>query len=341
VTAIRTVAGDELADRYDTVLAHEHLAIDIRCWLDESHEPSRHLRDATVDATTVEDVRQNPFSCLDNLWLHDRELIAAELAALRDQGRTLIVEVTPQNVGRDIDAMADLARASGVDVVFGCGRYIAESRPGDDPDLPAAAYCDEIVEQFRGPGPHPAVIGEIGTGDPIQPVERRALQGAAQAQGQLGVALYVHLHPWARRGHEALDIVERAGGDPGRTVLCHLDPQIPAGLEYHRELLRRGATIAFDLWGDEFPYGDVTMPTDQERLDATVQLIEEGFGAQLVHSHDVCTKTQLHRFGGAGYDHIPRAIAGRMAAAGLDADEVHRQLAGNALALIQGAERNG
>ena len=80
--------------------------------------------------------------------------------------------------------------------------------------------------------------------------------------------------------------------------------------------------------------------TDRQRLDATVQLIDEGFGAQLVHSHDVCTKTQLHRFGGAGYDQLPREIARRMAAAGLDAGEIHRQLAGNALALIQGTEKS-
>jgi phosphotriesterase-related protein len=340
VSAIRTVTGDELAERYDTVLAHEHLAIDIRCWLDESHAPSRHLRDAAVDDTTVDQVRQNPFACLDNIWLHDRELVAAELGRLRGQGRTLIVEVTPQNVGRDVAAMAELSAGAGVDVVYGCGRYIADSRPGDDPDLPAEAYRDEILEQFRGPEPRPAVIGEIGTSDPIAPVERRALEGAAQAQRELGAALYVHLHPWARRGHEALDIVDQAGGDLRRTVLCHLDPQIPAGLDYHRDLLRRGATIAFDLWGDDFAYGDVAMPTDQQRIDATVQLVADGFGGQLVHSHDVCTKTQLRRFGGPGYDHIPRAVAGRMEAAGLSADEVHRQLAGNALALIRGAERN-
>jgi phosphotriesterase-related protein len=327
-------------DRYDTVLAHEHLFIDIRCWLDETHEPSRHLRDAAVDDSTVEAVRLNPFACLDNLHLHDFDLIAAELGALADHGRTLIIDVTPENVGRDPHAIMRVAEAAGVDVVFGCGRYIAESRPGDGDELSAADYRDEILAQFDGPKPRPSVIGEIGTGDPIQPVERVSLQGAAEAQSRLGAALYVHLHPWGRRGHEALDLVEQAGGDLRQTVLCHLDPQIPAGLDYHRSLLERGATIAFDLWGDEFQYGNVRMPTDGERLDATVALIADGHGGQIVHSHDVCTKTQLRRFGGPGYDHIPRVVAGRMAAAGIDADEIHRQLAGNALALLHATERN-
>ncbi len=329
-----TVTGRPLAASYDVALAHEHLLIDIRCWLDESHEPSRALRDVRVRAATVAAVRSNPFSCLDNLVLDDEDLAAAELALLREAGDALVVDVTPSNVGRDLAALARIAVAADVDVVCGCGPYIAESRPGDDPARPAEAYRDELLAEFDRPGPRPAVLGEIGTGDPIAPVERAALAGAAMAQAQLGVPLYVHLHPWARRGHEALDIVEAAGGDLGRVVLCHLDPQIPGGLDYHRELAGRGATIAFDIWGDEDAYGHVSMPTDDERLAATLELISGGFADRLVHAQDVCTKTQLRRFGGGGYDHLPRVVAPRMRAAGLTAGEVHRQLAGNVLGLL-------
>jgi phosphotriesterase-related protein len=331
----RTVTGDPVADRYDVVLAHEHLAIDIRCWLDETHAPSRLLRDARVDDRTVAAVRTNPFACLDNLVLDDAGLIADELRPLQAAGRVLVVDVTPENVGRDVDGLRRMAAAAGVDVVFGCGRYIAESRPDDDPERPAEAYRDELLAQFDGTGPRPAVIGEIGTGDPIHPVEAASLRGAAMAQAQLGVPLYVHLHPWARRGHEALDLVEQAGGDLSQVVLCHLDPQIPGGLDYHRELIDRGATIAFDIWGDEDQYGHVTMPSDDERVAATLELVAGGRGHALVHSQDVCTKTQLRAFGGAGYDHIPRVVAPKLAAAGLEPAEVQRQLAGNALGLLR------
>ena len=178
------------------------------------------------------------------------------------------------------------------------------------------------------------MIGEIGTSDPILPIELAALTGAAQAQQFTGLPLYVHLHPFARRGAEALDIVEQAGGNLAKTVLCHLDPQIPSGLDYHRSLLHRGATIAFDLWGDEDVYGADRMPTDDERIAALLELIADGFGGQLVHSHDVCLKSQLTRFGGPGYAHIPRVIRPRLLAAGLSPAEVGRQLSGNARALL-------
>jgi phosphotriesterase-related protein len=314
------------------VLAHEHLQIDIRCWLDESHTPTRRLRDAAVDAATLPLVRRNPFACLDNLLLDDPGLIVPELAALREMD-ALVIDVTPHNVGRDVERIAAISRAAGVDVVTGCGPYIWESRPRDDPDRPAPAYRDDILAAFAGRAP-PAVIGEIGTGDPILPGEAAALAGAAMAQAELGTPLYVHLHPWGDRGHEALDIVERAGGDLGATVLCHLDAQIPNGLGLHRSLLARGCVIAFDIWGDELAYGAVAMPGDDQRIAATLELVADGWGHRLVHSHDVCTKTQLHRYGGAGFDHLPRVIAPRLAAAGMEPAEIHRQLAGNARALL-------
>jgi phosphotriesterase-related protein len=333
-----TVTGCPVARDYDIVLAHEHVFIDIRCWLDESDPETRYLRDRPVEATTLADVQRNPFACLDNLVLDSAPLVLGDLRQLADCGRALVIDVTPANVGRDFGALAGVARAAGIDIVCGCGRYIAESRPHDDPALGAEAYRDEILAELEASGPRPAVIGEIGTGDPILPVETASLRGAAMAEAQTGLPLYVHLHPWARRGHEALDLVEAAGGDLSRTVLCHLDPQIPAGLDYHRELLARGATIAFDIWGDEYRYGAVSMPSDEQRIAATVELVADGYGAQLVHSHDVCTKTQLRAFGGVGYDHLPRAIAPRLRRAGLSAEEVQRQLTGNALALLNAAQ---
>jgi phosphotriesterase-related protein len=335
VSGARTVLGDPLRETYDTVLAHEHLLIDIRCWHDDTHAATRDLRDVAVTAETVRRVRENPFACLDNLVLDDQRAAIEELGQLQGFGSTLVVDVTPDSVGRDPARLAAIARASGLDVVMGCGPYIADARPDDDPSWNAEHYRDELLTQLRADGPRPAVIGEIGTSDPIAQIEIAALTGAAQAQAELpGIALYVHLHPFARRGHEALDLVERAGGDLSRTVLCHLDPQIPAGLDYHRSLLARGCTIAFDLWGDEDLYGADRMPTDDERVAALLELIRHGFGAQLVHSHDVCLKSQLTRFGGPGYAHIPRVVRPRLLVAGLTEAEVARQLSGNARALL-------
>lgn len=331
-----TVLGEPLADDYATVLAHEHLACDIRCWLDTGHRATAHLADQQVTDANLEQVRSNPFACADNLVLDDADLMADELADLASAaGAHLVVDVTPDSIGRDIQTIASLSAQTGVDVVYGCGRYIGESRPEDGPEISPDDYRDEILAEFQGPAPNPAVIGEIGTGDPIAQVERNALLGASMAQAQTGVPLYVHLHPWARLGNQVLDLVEEGGGSLEMTILCHLDPQIPGGLDYHRTLMDRGATISFDLWGDEMDYGDRSMPTDRMRIEALCELIDDGYGDRIVHSHDICTKTQLSKFGGPGFAHLPERVARMMAEAGLSESEIRRQLAGNALNLIK------
>lgn len=332
-----TAAGRPIADAYDTVLAHEHIAIDITCWLDRSHAPTRALADLEVTDDHVDAIRRNPFACRANLVLDDPDLAERELDRLAPFGRTLLVDVTPTNVGRDVPLLVALDRARDtLDIAYGCGRYIAVSRPGDG-DLTVDAYREEILAEIHAPdGPRPAVIGEIGTSDPIDEMERRSVTGAAQAQAATGAALYLHVDPWGRNAVAVLDLALRAGADPQRTVVCHMDASVGRGLDVHRALMDRGARIGFDIWGDEDAYGDLGMPTDTERLAALVTLIGEGYGDRIVHSQDVCTRTQLRRFGGPGYAHLPEYVAPRMAVAGMAPPEIARQLAGNALAVVRG-----
>jgi len=345
----RTVLGEPLADGYDLVLAHEHLLIDIRCWLDEdARERDPALVDAAVGPDTLAAVRRNPFACLDNLVLDDEELLLGELAALRAvAGRALVVDVTPETVGRDVGGLAQLSRRSGVDVVYGCGPYIDASWPAGLRGRDSERHAEAIAAQFRalGPGvPVPAVIGEIGTSAPVTPDERAALRGAGMAQALLGVPLYVHVDPWAPQAHEALDLLEAAGADLARVVVCHLDVSVRGsgnggdggGLALHQSLLRRGCLVAFDIWGDEYAYGDRGMPTDEQRLAATLELIAAGHGDRLLHAHDVCTKTQLRRFGGRGFTRLSEWLRPRLEQAGLSAAEIHGQLAGNARRLLRG-----
>ena len=49
-----------------------------------------------------------------------------------------------------------------------------------------------------------------------------------------------------------------------------------------------------------------------------------------MHSHDICTTTQLMRFGGPGFAHIPHVVRPMLLEAGPGTEEVRRRLAGNA-----------
>jgi phosphotriesterase-related protein len=241
--------------------------------------------------------------------------------------------VTPDHLGGDVDQLARLSRMSGVDVIRGCGAYIERSWPEAFHSFDEQQFAEHILNQFETARP-PAVIGEIGTSAPMTAAERRSLAGAALAQAELDVPLYVHLHPWEPDAHAAIDLVEAHGGDLARTVLCHMDVTAPSAIDMIEDLLRRGCFVAFDIWGDEDIYGDVEMPADVDRARATADLVSRGWSARLLHSHDICTKSQLRKFGGPGFAHLPAKVPSLFRQAGLTDDDIERQLATNALSLL-------
>jgi phosphotriesterase-related protein len=327
-----TVTGSRLRESYDVVLAHEHLLIDTRCYLEQGSD----LEHQPVTPALRERLAANSLVCADNLVLDDVDIAADELSYLGGVN-ALVIDVTPENIGRDPARLVAISERTGVDVLMGCGPYVGVSHSEEDRARSEDAWHGRIVADLTRPVPRAAVIGEIGTSDPIEPSERRALIGAIRAQRDTGAPLYVHLHPFGTRGHEVLDLVERYGGDVARTVLCHLDGQIPNGLSYHRSLLDRGCLIAFDVWGFASVEAGGRWATDTERVGATVELVADGYVEQLLFSQDVCQKTQLRRFGGPGYDHIWLWARPALGQAGLDDATVTQLLSGNGLRLLGGA----
>lgn len=332
-TPVTTILGKPLADDYGTVLAHEHVFIDIRCWADVDHPLYARLKDQRVSEGNVEEVRRDPFACLDNIVLDDVELAVAEVGALPEG--SLLVDVTPDELGGDREKLAEVSRRTGVDIITGGGYYIADAWRERHGDEPVSWFVDHILRDFEGPRPA-SVIGEIGTSGPIAECERRSLAGAAIAQRETGAPLYVHLHPWDPDAMAALDIVEANGGDLSRTVLCHCDVTAKDSLDAMERLLRRGCYLGFDIWGDECQYGDVSMPTDRQRAECVAELARRGWAGRMVHAQDVCTKTQLRRWHGAGYDHVARDMPRLLAEAGMSEADIALQTHGNMMRLLRG-----
>ena len=90
-------------------------------------------------------------------------------------------------------------------------------------------------------------------------------------------------------------------------------------VSYHLRLAERGACIEYDLFGtEEFRVREgLFNPTDRERVLAVCELVERGYGRRILISTDVCTKAQLRRYGGYGYDHILTNVVPMLRQAGL------------------------
>ncbi len=314
------VLGQPLHPDTTLLLHHEHLCCDATCWHQPSDDPQTQRAVADAD---LADVRRRPWSYADNLQLGD-ELVAHEIGLIQSR-RPAIIDVTPVDIGRSPSGLRDLAIKTGVQVFMGCGRYVEGARAGETTQSPEF-YRDEVLRDLATGvgGVRAGVIGEVGVSNPITPLEEASLRGAAQAQAETGAPLLVHVDGWDPNAHEALDVVEKEGADLARTLVCHMEWCIGSrSIDYQVGVLERGVYIAFDTWGDELEYGGNQQPTDDQRIVALLHLAEGGFGNRILHSNDISTKTQLSRYGGSGYLHIPAVVFPRLKERGLAEAEIY------------------
>jgi phosphotriesterase-related protein len=265
----------------------------------------------------------------------DEPVILDELARFRAAGGSGLVDVTLPGVGRDPGWLRNVAAASGLHIVMGCGWYrtayyppeaLIDRRSTDD-------LADELVREIEGgvgeTGARPGIIGEIGTDKPwVSPAEERVHRAAARAARRTGLAITTHA-VLSDVGLAQLRIFEEEGHDPGRVVIGHSD-SYPV-LEHYLEIVARGANLEFDFIG---------MPWERERIgeDRTVELLcdllSRGHADRILLSQDVCNDSQLERFGGNGYAYLVNVFLPRLRSAGVSEAEIETMTVANPRRLL-------
>ena len=349
---IETVDGPVPADQLGVTLTHEHVFIDLRkYWAAPTAVGQLADAQAPVAIDNIGSLRRNPLGSLDNLVLDDVDSATAELTAYRGSGGDTVVDLTSPDIGRDVVAMRTVSRLSGVQIIAGTGHYIQIAHPptlaDESIDDIAGRLIGELQDGIGATGIKAGIIGEIGTLAPIQPDEEKVLRAVAEAQKATGAPVAVHISPPPRatwwQGHEVLDILEGAGVPLGRVLISHLDNVLGSGdmfdtaITYHGELAERGCFIGYDGCGKEhyFPSGSAAdypsfwCVSDQIRSHAVAELVEAGYGDQLLLSHDVCFKIEYLSLGGFGYGHILQAFSKNLQDHGLDAATIRHILEDN------------
>lgn len=338
---VMTVRGPVPADALGITLPHEHILNDCRCWWHRPVEPERqHLATEPVHQGIIGELRMDPFVNLDNCALDDEQLAVAELMAFRDAGGATVVDPTCRGIGRNPMALKRISATTGLQIVMGSGYYLESSHPPVVRTMTAEAIADEIVaEALEGiDGVRIGLIGEIGVSGDFTPEEEKSLRGAARAQARTRLPLMVHLPGWYRHGLKVLDIVAEEGGDPGHTVLCHMNPSF-ADPAYQEACAARGAFIEYDMLGMDYWYADqqVQCPSDEETAAAIARLVARGFGHKLLLSQDVFLKMMLTRYGGFGYAYVLRHFVPRLRRHGVGEEAINRMLVGNPCAVFASA----
>ncbi|MEJ6684359.1 MAG: aryldialkylphosphatase [SAR86 cluster bacterium] len=331
---MRTVLGDVDPKDVGQVLFHEHVLFDI------VPPGSAGDREAEINFQNCWQIDYRSNENPANSHQIDPDIAAQELHHLAEDGGSLIVDQSVGGLARDPEGLAQAARASGIHVVAAAGSYTsAYLSPSDmamDIDALTHRYTVEVIDGLDGTSIRAGLIGEMGCSWPIHPFERRALKAAARAACATGAALSVHPGRAPEACSEILDITEAEGLDPSRTVLCHMDRTHPEG-DGIAKLLKRGANVEWDFFGIEQSYywmGEVTLPTDRDRVRLIRNFADAGHGDQILVSQDICTKTRLRRWGGHGYGHILRNVAPLMRQLGLEASLIDQLLRATPLRLL-------
>ncbi|MEJ6609950.1 MAG: hypothetical protein QNL63_09500 [Paracoccaceae bacterium] len=331
---VRTVLGDVDPKDVGQVLFHEHVLFDI------VPPGSAGDREAEINFQNCWQIDYRSNENPANSHQIDPDIAAQELHHLAEDGGSLIVDQSVGGLARDPEGLAQAARASGIHVVAAAGSYTsAYLSPSDmamDIDALTHRYTLEVIDGLDGTSIRAGLIGEMGCSWPIHPFERRALKAAARAACATGAALSVHPGRAPEACSEILDITEAEGLDPSRTVLCHMDRTHPEG-DGIAKLLKRGANVEWDFFGIEQSYywmGEVTLPTDRDRVRLIRNFADAGHGDQILVSQDICTKTRLRRWGGHGYGHILRNVAPLMRQLGLEASLIDQLLRATPLRLL-------
>lgn len=272
---IQTVLGEIRPEELGVTLCHEHLAVNLST------------------------VRNDPDSVFT-----DSPLIRDEVLKAKSLGVQSFIEVSCNDMGRDVRALQQLSKATGVHIVCATGFYLDVYHPdwvrnGTIEEI-QAQFVHDLTEGIDDTGIKAGVIGEVaGEADRLTESETKVLSAAARAGAHCGCAVTTHCQ-MGKMGLEQSALLQKNGQNPEKIVLGHLD--LANDMEYYREVLKTGVNIAFDTCGK------IAYLADEIRADNLCRLLDEGWGGHIMLSNDISRKSYLTANGKFGYT----AVLGRV-----------------------------
>jgi phosphotriesterase-related protein len=214
------------------------------------------------------------------------------LTAVRESGVKTYIDATPNDSGRDVRFLREVARASGINIICSTGLY-NEGHGGSAyfkfrGVLPFANAMEELQELFSRELTDgiedtsiKAGVIKVATGDggSISSYEERVLKAAARVSKETGVPVITHTHG-GNLALEQADLLISEGASPSQIVIGHMGGI--SDIDYHLAVLARGVYIGFDRFGADMP----PEKPDSENITCIMELIQRGYAQKILLSHD-------------------------------------------------------
>ncbi|MBX3455504.1 hypothetical protein [Ferrovibrio sp.] len=282
---IRTVLGDIAPDQAGVTLTHEHIRYAYNGFQND------HRQIWNVDSLASQ--------------------IAPAVKSGRDDfGITTMVDMTPPEIGRHPELLAEVSRRSNTHIIATAGffpqvdgmgipyhwrrmpiDYIAEELARDITE--GMVYDGKLTPYKVGmlkaaSGGLSTKQAELGVGGRhIGFYEDRVIRAVARAQKLTGVTINTHTQPMEYKqrnpGIELLDLLEEEGADPSRIIIGHAF--VHPNLDQLLAICERGACLQIDHIGIPWQH-DSADELDELIADAVCGLADKGYIDRLVFSYD-------------------------------------------------------
>jgi phosphotriesterase-related protein len=317
---VQTVTGPIDSSELGRTLMHEHLLIGFPGWEAVSHEPFD-----SAEAVRI---------CIDRV---------GELQAL---GYSSMVDPCPNDLGRDVAVMVEVAEVTGFNIICATGLYLEamggsphwrmRSMLGDVTGAMTELFVTELNNGVGNTGVKPGII-KVATGPKrMTDLEASIFAAAAAASIQTGIPITTHTDD-GRLGDVQQQVLTDAGVAPNRIIIGHSCGT--TDFDYHMGLVAGGSYLGFDRFG-------IPLVSDEERVKSLVAVIAAGAGERIVISHDSvwCWKGNPFPVGFAGPTGelrptlIDEQIIPKLLDAGVTDEQVHALTHDNPRRYFEGGE---
>lgn len=217
-------------------------------------------------------------------------LKGAELA--KSWGIETIVDATTNECGRNVRFLQKLSKAAELNIICSTGYYFeAESayaywkfrdKQTNIEDDILEMYIRELTEGIEDTNIKAGTIKLASSYNEITYIEDKFFRSAARAQKETGCNIITHTQ-LGTMGPEQAKLLVDGGADPSRIAIGHMCGN--TDLNYHKQVLDCGVYVNLDRFGLE---GELFhTPTDWERIDLILRLLDTGYEDRIMLGHDM------------------------------------------------------
>lgn len=258
--------------------------------------------------------------------LTDADSAESEIEAYVTMNGRSLVECSTRDAGRITSPLLDIAGWVPAHLISVTGRqnhrYASEMPNALNRESLAEEFISELTVGIEGTDARAGAI-KVGTSlNQITDVERMSLLAAADAHKGTGAPITTHTEN-GTMALELLEILGLNGVSAQRVVIGHVD-RSQMTLNQHIGIAKTGAYLQFDQIGKSEEY------TDQMRAERVVELIQAGYGDQILLSLDYARRSMLVSYDGKpGLPYLSEWFMVLLLEAGLEAMDVRKLVIDN------------